>query len=92
MNDVGPGVAIPLIAMVLGLVAIMRGPIGQALARRLEGKRSADPDRLLAEIADLKARVADSEQLHSRIAELEERLDFAERLLARQREPERLKG
>jgi hypothetical protein len=48
---------------------IMRGPIGEALARRLGGK--AGESGRDGEIAELRARVA----------ELEERVDFAERVL-----------
>jgi hypothetical protein len=52
---------------------IFRGPLGEALARRIGGTpepRVAPEDEQVAE-------------LQARLAELEERLDFAERLLAR---------
>jgi hypothetical protein len=91
MNDIGPGVAIPLIFGVAGVVMILLGPIGKALARRLEGRSGAGPDpRLQADVDELRARVAESEELRHRVSELEERLDFAERLLARQPESQRL--
>ena len=80
MSDPGPGVVIPVVAIVMGMVVIFR-PIVRAVARRLEGQVS-DP-RLSAELDEIKARVAETEQLRERVAELEERLDFAERLLAR---------
>ena len=80
MSDPGLGVVIPVVAIVMGLVAILR-PIVHVLARRLGGQAS-DPG-LPAELDELRARVAESEQLQGRVAELEERLDFAERLLAR---------
>jgi len=69
-------------------VLILRGPLGRAMARRLEG--TAGRDQMTgADMAGIAARVAELEQRDARVAELEERLDFAERLLA-QREAERL--
>ena len=72
------------------VVFILRGPLGKALARRLEGKhaQSAETAELLEE---LHQQVADNEVLQGRVAELEERVDFAERLLAQsQEQPSRL--
>ena len=68
---------------ILGFVAL--GPIGRALARRIEGK-AVDPGGL----HELRDRLADLEGVRSHVAELEERLDFAERLLAQRSEPARL--
>jgi hypothetical protein len=76
---VGEDYAIP--ASIIGLiggVVVLRGPLGQALAGRLQNE-SADalpPEQVLGELDDLR----------SRVAELEERVDFSERLLARQRD------
>ena len=69
----------------IGAVAILRGPIGKALADRLAGRvphgvQSAETDALQAEVEELRYRVTD----------LEERLDFAERVLAQRREPDQL--
>jgi hypothetical protein len=62
-------------------VALLFGPIGSALARRLGGR--PDPGDAHAEIEEMSARVtAEVDDLRSRLAEVEERLDFAERLLA----------
>lgn len=61
------------------------GPLGKALARRVE-PRSKDGEAT----RELETRVADLEANGERMAELEERLDFAERLLAQQRDVERL--
>ncbi len=69
----------------IGAVAILRGPIGKALADRLAGRvpagvQSAETDALQGEVEELRYRVTD----------LEERLDFAERVLAQRREPDQL--
>jgi hypothetical protein len=77
----GPGYAIP--TTIVGAVAaaiILRGPVGQALAKRIHGDSSSElpPDQVLNEL----------DELRTRIAELEERADFSERLLARHREQE----
>jgi uncharacterized protein YlxW (UPF0749 family) len=67
------------------VVFILRGPLGKALARRLEGKQvaSAETTELLDE---LHQQAGENEVLAGRVAELEERVDFAERLLARGQE------
>ena len=69
----------------IGAVAILRGPIGKALADRLAGRvphqlPSVDGEDVRAEV----------DELRYRVAELEERLDFAERVLAQRREPGKL--
>ena len=74
-----------ILAGTLLLAAVALGPIGRALARRLEG-RSVEA----ADLSEIRARIAALEQSETRLHELEERLDFAERLLARQPEPDRL--
>ena len=76
---VGPGYAIP--TTLVGAVAaavILRGPVGQALAARIQGGAHAElpPEQVLNELDDLRGR----------ISELEERADFSERLLAQHRE------
>jgi uncharacterized protein YlxW (UPF0749 family) len=67
------------------VVLILRGPLGKALARRLEGKQgnAAETTELLDE---LHQQAAENEVLQGRVAELEERVDFTERLLARTQE------
>jgi hypothetical protein len=69
----------------IGAVAILRGPIGKALADRLAGRVPHQLPPIDGE--DVRTEV---DELRYRVAELEERLDFAERVLAQQREPDRL--
>lgn len=65
---------------------ILRGPLGRALARRIEGTAASVDERVL----HLEQRVADLEQAQARIPELEERVDFAERMLTRAEMHDRL--
>ena len=81
----GQDFAIPAILMLgIGGTIILRGPVGRALARRIEGQAS--------EPVDLEPVLHELDEIRTRMAELEERQDFTERLLAREREqvPERL--
>ena len=76
--------SIPIISILtFGAVFISRGPIGQAMARRLSG-HSAEPSDEILELRD------QVELLRTEIGDVQERLDFAERLLARGRDPERI--
>jgi hypothetical protein len=63
-------------SVIYGVLKIIRGPIGAALARRISGSVEGD-GRQNEEINELRTRVA----------ELEERVDFTERVLLQQ--PER---
>lgn len=87
-GDVAPVLVVALLIVSAAAVLILRGPLGKAMARRLEGTTGREqlPGAGLAGIAE---RVAELEQRDVRVAELEERLDFAERMLA-QRDAERL--
>jgi hypothetical protein len=67
-------------------VALMRGAIGKAIAKMLEGGSSDADEQTMTRIDQLEDRLADLGMDQHRVAELEERLDFAERLLS-QREP-----
>jgi membrane protein implicated in regulation of membrane protease activity len=80
--NVGEGFAIPVgITAFVAAAVILRGPLGKALARRIEGRQEA---------GDNEALVQAMEELRGQMAELEERVDFAERVMAQQREPDRL--
>lgn len=67
------------------LFALLRGPVGKAIGKMLEGHTASD-DQAVQRIEQLEDRVNDLLIDQQRVVELEERLDFAERLLA-QREP-----
>lgn len=78
----------PVFGMIAGagiFYAILRGPIGKAIAKMLEGQ-SMPNEQLVIRVENLEDRLAESGMDQLRMAELEERLDFAERLLS-QREP-----
>jgi len=83
-GDLAPVIATSIFFISFASVLILRGPLGRALARRIEG--TAAP-------GNLEGRVAELERQADRVHELEERLDFAERLLAQGRQDaERLPG
>jgi len=88
----GSDLAPMLLGMTLFLsaaaVLILRGPVGKALARRLEGNAGATPE-LEARVHDLEQRLAGLEQERT---ELLERVDFAERLLLEIKEAPRELG
>lgn len=62
------------------IAIVLRGPVGRALARRIEGRYGPDESDA-ARVQELEQRVMELEHGQTRFAELEERLDFAERLL-----------
>lgn len=68
-------------------VLILRGPLGKAWARRIEGANAQVDTQVFPVVEELQGRVADLEERVGRMHEFEERLDFAERLLAQKREP-----
>ena len=75
----GKDFAIPTILMLgIGGTIVLRGPLGRALARRIEGAPRAE--------LDVEPVLHELDELRARMLELEERLDFTERLLARDRE------
>ncbi len=64
------------------LLAVILGPIGKAMARRIGGRTGPDPAQQ-AMLEDLHARVDDLGDLRREVSELQDRLDFAERVLTR---------
>jgi hypothetical protein len=80
---------VPVVLFIMiGLTAILRGPLGHALADRLRHSGGADP-ALKEELDSLRLEV---DELRQQLGEAQERMDFAERLLARRDEPARLEG
>ncbi|MGH7700207.1 MAG: hypothetical protein ACREMJ_06795 [Gemmatimonadales bacterium] len=76
--------SVPIVLFIaIAAAAILRGPIGKAVADRIAGRSGAPPPRQ----DDVLAAV---DELRREVAELAERVDFTERLLAKQREAERL--
>ncbi|MEO8451968.1 MAG: hypothetical protein ABI647_19410 [Gemmatimonadota bacterium] len=70
------------------MVALLLGPVGQAVAKRLAGKAGSDPKsglttgEMAAErLADMESRLIELDGIAAHVAELEQRLEFAERLL-----------
>ena len=82
---VGPIVMLAVI--VIGVRALLRGPVGVALAERIRHGRRPQGE-LTGESAEQVAQL--EEQVHSlrtEVSDLAERLDFAERVLAKRAEP-----
>lgn len=89
-----PGEMIPIFGMITGTimtgfialaaVMIFKGPLGQAMARRLQGRAGDVEQELIGEVQALRDQV---QALEQHAGELEERLDFAERLLSRGEQP-----
>lgn len=83
---------IPLFGMLTGVITsglffwcvvqVARSEIGQALARRIQGRHGAMAPELLDEIAALRDQV---EFLSQQLTETQERVEFTERLLSRGR-------
>ncbi|HEX9894295.1 MAG TPA: hypothetical protein VGA78_10250 [Gemmatimonadales bacterium] len=79
------GVPFAIPVGVIGAVSaavILRGPLGKAIARRLEGPAAGPGDEVFGELDDLR----------NRVSELEERQDFTERLLTQARDGGHLAG
>ena len=72
---------------VIGL-ALLNGPIGRAVAARLQGRKAASADEGRVRESRREWRIWSKPQ--ARLAEIEERLDFNERMLASQRDAARL--
>jgi hypothetical protein len=87
----GAGELAMFLAIGAAAVAMLFGPIGSALARRIGGR--PEPGDAHVEIEEMHARVtAEVDDLRNRLAEVEERLDFAERLLAHGKQADQLPG
>lgn len=93
----GPEALVPIFGMVTGIITtglffwgivqVARSPVGQAFARRLQGRYGAADPELLAEMNQLRDQV---DALQQQLIETQERVDFTERLLTRGQSPESL--
>lgn len=88
-----PGDMIPIFGMITGviisaaffwgLVKVAQSPVGEALARRIQGRHGGPDPEVLAEVSLLRDQV---EALQNQLNEAQERIDFTERLLTQGRE------
>lgn len=91
LNNVGPSGAAGIlgigVAACLGFGAVLLGPVGRAVGKRILG--GVEGTEVDEEIHDLRLQV---EEMRGALAESQERLDFTERLLAgtKDRVPEEL--
>ncbi|MGH7516672.1 MAG: hypothetical protein ACREOC_04260 [Gemmatimonadales bacterium] len=75
------------LGIIFGLVQLTRGPVGQALARRIQGRAAEADGEVRMELAELRDQV---DTLRGTLEETQERLDFTERLLSQARPADRL--
>ena len=75
------------VAIIFGLVQLTKGPVGQALARRIQGRAAEADGAVRMELAELRDQV---DALRGTLEETQERLDFAERMLSQGRPLDRL--
>jgi hypothetical protein len=90
-SDLAPAIVMMVISISIATVIILRGPVGKALGRRIEGGSPPDSD-LVQRVEELETRLLAAEQVEARLAEVEERLDFTERLLAKERKVAQIHG
>ncbi len=70
-------------AFVWGIVKVAQSPIGEALARRIQGRHGGPDPELAAELSQVRDQV---DGLQQQLYEAQERIDFTERLLTQGRE------
>jgi hypothetical protein len=66
-----------------GVVQLARGPVGQALARRIQGRHGVADADLQADMLAVRDQL---DFMQQQLSETQERLDFTERLLAQHRQ------
>ena len=87
----GAGELAMFLAIGSAAVALLFGPIGSAIGRRISGR--SEPEDTQRKIEEIGMNVTtELEDLRGRLAEAEERLDFAERLLAHGLPENQLRG
>jgi len=88
-DDVVAMIIMVVLFVSVASIFILRGPLGRALAKRIEGSKAVD-DETAHRLEELESRVQTVELTQERMLELEERVDFAERLLAREKDVPRV--
>jgi len=76
-------------AIIFGIVKVMHSPVGQALARRIQGRHGEGDEDLRSEVAWLRDQLDDMQR---QLGETQERLDFTERLLSQGKQPSQIHG
>lgn len=71
-----------------GVIGVARSPIGQAFARRIQGKYGTGSDPELLEVVSAMRDQLDAMQ--QQLIETQERVEFTERLLSRERQTKQL--
>jgi hypothetical protein len=66
-----------------GVVQLARSPIGQALARRIQGRHGAADADLQADVLAMRDQL---DYMQQQLSETQEHLDFTERLMSQQRQ------
>jgi len=95
MNAWMPFAGVLGLALIAGTTAVLRGPVGKALAQWIRGWSQTDAQWIAARYAkaggaETERLVAEVDELRRRLADVEERLDFTERMLAQERQSARL--
>jgi hypothetical protein len=83
------------VGLVVAIRAIMKGPVGEALAERIRRKtrqRYGETGAVTGEQAAAQIEAVQDQmgRIEAHLAELTERVDFAERVLAKQKDPNAL--
>jgi hypothetical protein len=88
-----PGDMIPVIGMITGIITtaafvwgivkVAQSSIGEAIARRIQGRHGIIDAEILAEVSALRDQV---DAIQHQLLDAQERIDFTERLLTQGRE------
>ena len=90
-NASNPAPVFAGVAAAVIFYALLRGPVGRAIGKMLEGGSGQD-EQLALRVEELEAQLGELGLDQRRFAELEERLDFAERLLAQRNDAAALRA
>lgn len=85
MHEFAPFLVPMSLFATIGVVLILRGPLGRALGERISGA-----SREVAGAPEVEHLRAELDDVRMRLTDVEERLDFTERVLASERDRDRL--